>query len=309
MRRRLTNVIEARWWLSFVVVILLLNAGVLGAEESLGEFGTFRTLEFDRLSNQNLSRHGTLALKMPGVTWVHGESDHFIYHFEKGFLCAQFAMTAEMFYRGIKADLGVGEDSYERKAQIYVFLGTNSWSEFAASAKLEKWTGAFQSGNELFVSGRANQNLERSSSFPHEITHLIVKRFVGDVPLWLNEGIAEHEGRRQRVLYLRRHGRAVAAGQIVSREQFIPLGKLTTLVDYPEAEAQVRTFYAESELLVRYLVLNGGGRAPFLEFVKLQGRGLTFATAFQKVYGDKFRDLDTFEKAFAAYAALEEKPD
>ncbi|MCG3149154.1 MAG: hypothetical protein PCFJNLEI_02613 [Verrucomicrobiae bacterium] len=297
---------------AFILLLAVVCHGWAG-EESLGEFGTFRTLEFDRLSNRNLSRHGALALKMPGVVWVHGESTHFIYHFEQGFLCPQFAMTAELFYRNIKADLGIGEDSQEGKARIYVFLGTNSWNEFACSAKLEKWTGAFQNGNELFVSGRANQNFELTASFPHEITHLIVNRFIGDVPLWLNEGIAEYEGRRQRAFFLRRHGKAnarfVVPNRSVSRQQFIPLAELTTMADYPADESRVRIFYAEAELLVRYLVLQSGSREKFLEFVKLQAQGLAFVTALQKVYGDKFRDLVAFEKAFADYAALETKPD
>ncbi len=282
-------------------------------DEPLGEFGRFQIAEFGQLSNQNLTQHGRVALRMESVSWVHGESEHFIIHFEKGFLCTQFALTAELFYRGIKTDLGIAEDSYERKAQIFVFLGTNSWREFSGEAKLEKWTGAFQSGNELFVTGRANQNLERTSSFPHEITHLIVKRFVGDVPLWLNEGIAEYEGMRQRVLYLRRHGgvdkRFVIPVNVVTREEFIPVAKLTVLVDYPEGEAEVRIFYAEAELLVHYLSLHCGGREMFLEFVRLQSRGLTFASAFKKVYGDKFRHLDEFERSFADYAALEQKTD
>lgn len=279
--------------------------------ESLGEFGSFHTAAFDQLSSQSLSRHGALALKMPEVNWIHGESESFIIHFEKGFLCPQFAMTAELFYRGIKKDLGIERDDDERKAQIFVFLGTNSWQEFANSAKLEKWTGAFQSGNELFVTGRANQNFDQSASFPHEITHLIVKRFVGDVPLWLNEGLAEYEGTRQRVLYLRRHGgtgrRVVKTSNGVGREQFIRVAKLTALVDYPAEGEQVATFYNESERLVSYLWEKCGGREKFLEFIKLQSQGRTFANALIEVYGEKYRDLDVFENAFADFAVAEQK--
>ena len=292
---------------------MFVAACALGAElgqETAAGFGGFHSSELSALSDRHTSRMGAVALKMPSVTWVHGESDHFHFHFERGFLCQQFAIAAELFYGRIKEHLGIVEDSYERKGRIFVFIGTNSWEKFSSQVKLEKWTGAFQSENELFVTARANQTLDLSPEIPHEITHLVVKRFVGDVPLWLNEGIAEFEGARQRTLYLRTHvatKRFVIPPNYLPREQIIPLTDLTGMVDYPEDETKVEIFYTESELLVHYLYVECGGQERFLKFVKLQSQGLKFASSLDRIYGEKFRDLETFEESFAKYAASKTK--
>lgn len=270
----------------------------------------FRLVEFGELSDPHVSRLGNTALQMTSVVWQHAETDHFIFHFERGFLCQQFAIAAELFYDRIKTHLGVADDAYERKAQVFVFLGADSWRVFSRQINLEQWTGAFNSGNELFVTGRANQTVDRSSQVPHEITHLIVKRFVGDLPLWLNEGVAEFEGSRQRWLYLRQR---VATKQFVMTypslppAQFIPLVELTGRTDYPANDAEVRAFYAESELLVHYLYDECGGSAAFLKFLKLQSQGQRFATSFTEVYGGKFRDGPALEAAFTKFATRQDQ--
>src|SRR5437870_3136075 len=123
----------------FFVAALMAIEGAPGAE-SPADTGGFHLAEFGALSHQQMSRRGATALKMPEVKWIHGESDHFIYHFEEGFLCPQFAIATELFYWRIKEHLGITEDSYERKGSIFVFLGTNSWHEFSRQVKLEKWT-------------------------------------------------------------------------------------------------------------------------------------------------------------------------
>jgi hypothetical protein len=299
-------------WLAGMVIAAASQLSAQDDGEPPVGLGNYQAVEFDRLSDRNVSRRGAEVLKMDSAAWVHGESDHFIFHFEKGFLCPQFASAAELFYGRIKQDLGITEDSYERKAHIFVFLGTNSWRQFSAKIHLEKWTGSFQSGNELYVQAPANQRLDRAPYLPHEITHLVVHRFLGDTPLWLNEGLAEYEGRRQRVFYMRTRlsGRTVVlTPRHIPREELISLDELTGRVDYPEAEAQLQTFYIESELLVRYLITECGGVDLFRRFVSLQSRGLTFLSALHEVYRTKFPGEELFEKSFSAYAVQSNKLD
>jgi len=299
-----------RAWL----LIGFIAAGMAWAEETdepSPGYGGYRPIDTRQLSAQHVSRRGAEVLKMESVEWIHGESDHFVYHFEKGFLCPQFAAAAELFYGRIKDDLGIKEDSYERKAHIFVFLGAKSWHEFSVKNKLEKWTGSLHTRGELYVQAPANQRLDRSVYVPHELTHLIVQRFVGDVPLWLNEGIAEYEGRQQRFVYMRTH----ASGKIVvmvpssvPHDEFIPLPELTGAVDYPGDEDKIKTFYNESELLVHYLITKCGGTESFLKFVELQGHGLSFATALDQVCGEKFPNVELFESAFTKYATTKNRP-
>jgi hypothetical protein len=128
----------------------------------------------------------------------------------------------------------------------------------------------------------------------------------------LNEGIAEYEGRRQRVLYMRTHlpGKtAMLVPNNLARDQFVSLSELTGRVDYPDDEPQAKTFYVESELLVHYLIAECGGVDPFRRFVNLHSRGLTFSSARHEVYQEKFPDEDLFEKSFISYAVRRNKLD
>jgi hypothetical protein len=40
---------------------------------------------------------------------------------------------------------------------------------------------------------------------------------------------------------------------------------------------------------------------PLLKFIKLQSEGARFDSAWQDVYGDKYRDQEAFEKKFIVY--------
>jgi hypothetical protein len=274
---------------------------------AVAQAGDYRAAQFAELSDRHVSRRGELALQLPGVNWVHGESDHFIYHFEPGFLGPQFAVAAELFYRLAKQDLGITEDSFERKARIYVFLNEQTWTGFVGAARLDRWTGSLQAGNELFVCSRANQKLDLSPALPHEITHLVVRRFVGDLPLWLEEGVAQFAGRRARAHYVRTRMNAQMRMPLgmVPRDEFIRLRELTGAVDYPADADRVKTFYLESELLVRFLRFQPGGAEAFLKFLRLQSQGRQFASALDQVYGRQFRDMDALERVFAAEIARE----
>src|SRR5271155_4340 len=100
-----------------------------------------KILSFDELSEKSVSRQGDAALNLKDVQWQHSESDHFIFHTETGFSVPQLSAWAEWSYAQIKQDIGVTEDSYERKCHIYVFLNQQAWHDFVGIGKMEEWTG------------------------------------------------------------------------------------------------------------------------------------------------------------------------
>ena len=261
-----------------------------------------KVVPFGELSERHVSRQGDAALKIEAVKWEHSESDHFIFHTETGFLVTQLVSAAEWSYAGIKKDLGITQDSFERKCHLYVFLNEQAWREFVGTGKMDAWTGGWCTGRELFFQSRPHFRFQ-GTTLPHELTHLVLYRFVGgDIPLWLNEGLAEFEGIRLYRTYLRiRNYTLVNVQDQLNRDQYIPLKDLTSAIDYPKTKDEVTSFYVESQMLIGFLYYEHGGMQPLLRFIKRQSEGARFDSAWREVYSGKYPDRETFEDKFIAY--------
>jgi len=268
---------------------------------TLGQY-RFQAKRFDDLSERNVSRQGDAALKLPTVNWEHGESDHFIFHTESGFAVTQLVSVAEWSYSRIKKDLQITQDSFERKCHIYVFLNQSVWHQFVSTGKMEPWTGGWCTGRELFFASRPHFKFQ-GATLPHEMTHLVLHRFVGgDIPLWLNEGLAEFEGIRLYRNYLKTRGYTLTnVRDHVDAADFIPIKDLTSALDYPRDEKQVLAFYTESERLITMLYFQYGGTENLMQFLKLQSQGAQFDSAWHDVYGREHGEQRAFEDKFTAF--------
>jgi len=290
-------------------VILCLHPAAQGEEDAPppGQY-RFKTLPLAELSDRNVSRLGDAALNLKDIKWEHGESDHFVFHTETGFLPLQLAVVAEWSYAEIKKDLEISQDLFERKGHIYVFLNEQVWREFVGTGKLEPWTGGWCTGRELFFQSRPHFRFQ-GTTLPHEMTHLVLHRFLkGDIPLWLNEGFAEFEGIRLYRTYLRvRNLTLVNVQDQLNRDQYIPLKDLTSAVDYPKTKDEVTAFYVESQMLIGFLYYQHGGMNPLLRFIQRQSEGARFDSAWQEVYGAKYPDQEAFEKKFITYLTAVKK--
>ena len=255
----------------------------------------------DEMSEHSVSRQGDMALGIKSITWQHSESDHFIFHTETGFAVTQLVGVAEWSYAEIKKELGITQDSFERKCHVYVFLNQPAWQHFVGEGKMEPWTGGWCTGRELFFWSRPNFKFQ-GTTLPHEMTHLVLHRFVGgDIPLWLNEGLAEFEGFRLYRTYLKLRNYSLPnVRDHLERNQYIPLDSLTSAVDYPRSTDEVTAFYTESERLISFLYFQHGGREPLMKFLKLQSEGARFDSAWRDVYGTKTSDPQVFENKFIA---------
>lgn len=296
---------------TFLAVGLILGNAVrftAGEEPADATSTRLRKVPYNELSDRNVSRRGEDALRLKTVTWEHSETDHFIFHTETGYSVAQLASAAEMAYGAIKKDLGITQDSFERKCHIYVFLNPAVWQEFVRGCRLDARTGGWCTGRELFMVSRPHFKFQ-GSTLPHEITHLVVHRFVGgDTPLWLNEGLAEFEGIRFYRGYLKARDYILTnVPDQLDRSRYIPLKDLTSAVDYPRSAEEVAAFYIESFRLVAFLYHQNGGMTPLMKFIELQSKGARFESAWREVYGGRFGDLAAFEDKFLAFLT-KEKP-
>ena len=280
-------------------------------DEALASDGyRFKILPFERLSERSVSRQGDAALKLETVKWEHSESDHFIFHTEAGFAVTQLVSVAEWSYSAIKKDLQISQDSFERKCHVYVFLNEGVWKEFVGNGKMEPWTGGWCTGRELFFWSRPHFKFQ-GATLPHEMTHLVLHRFVGgDIPLWLNEGLAEFEGIRLYRTYLKmRNYTLTNVRDHVEPDQFVPLKDLTSAVDYPKNSNDVTAFYVESERLISFLYFQHGGTGPLMRFLKLQSEGARFDSAWREAYGNEYGDQQAFEDKFATFVIKAKPPE
>jgi len=285
------------------IVIGCGHAAAQGVEDALPDGAyPFKVVPFDQLSDHNLSRQGEAALQLKAVTWEHSESEHFIFHTETGFSALQLAVVAEWSYAQIKQHLAITRDLFERKCHVYVFLNEPVWHEFVSNGKMEPWTGGWCTGRELFMCSRPHFRFQ-GTTLPHELTHLVLYRFVGgDIPLWLNEGLAEFEGIRVYRTFLKERNYTLTnVRDHVDRDQYISLNDLVSAVDYPKNKDQVIAFYTEAQRLISFLYYQHGGMTPILKLLKMQSEGARFDSAWRDVYGSTYPDQQAFEDKFIAY--------
>lgn len=286
--------------MTFLRSILLFAAA---ASTALAE-AEFKDIPFASLSDRNVSPLGNKALAIRASEWKHAESPHFVYHFFQSFVAAPVSVESEFFYSIVAKELGRDTAQWERKCHVFIFDKQEDWNQFKVSGQLDPWTGGLCAGGELFLV-RDAQRKWKGDTLGHEVTHLVVHRFVGTgIPLWLNEGFAEYAASRGYAAFWRARGyKANPRSQAVSPAQWIAVAALTSMVSYPSDELQVVTFYNESERLVRFL--SAADKAGFLKFFEALSQGNHFDTALNKGFGGKFFNTEALEKAFKEYATKE----
>lgn len=293
-----------------VLTLCVALAGLSRAEEieTAGPSGlnSLPEVELKSLSQNDWNPLGARALSIHPAEWKHGETEHFIYHFRHSYVSTPISVEAEFNYRVIAKELGLETmPSATAKSHIYIFEEPADWKIFQGNAHLEPWTGGIHSLGSLFVLRDPSYKFS-DNSLGHEIAHLILFRvYQHALPRWLDEGFAEYVSRvslasfqRARNYIARPHSSSIAA------EDFIPLARLTTLLEYP-ANAEINTFYQESERLVRFL--NATDPAAFRLLLDSTARGETFENALSRHYGGRFFDLDALEKEFLSYASKDAK--
>jgi len=264
---------------------------------------TFATVSFAQLSDKNITVDGRRALAIRPTEWKHAETEHFVLHFFHAFIAAPVSVEAEFYYRYITTDLEASQQSRTfaggmGKTHIYLFESREDWVAFRKAAFLESWTGAVHIDGALFVP-RYPEFKWKGNALGHEISHLLVNRFVGTrLPLWLNEGYAEDVSSRGNAAFYRARG-YLARPLALIPPGFMPLARLTTCTAYPP-EAEIETFYRESRALTSFL--SGDKNKPlFLKMFTAMAQGAPFSVALKDAYGSRWPTLETLEIEFKKY--------
>lgn len=260
-----------------------------------------KIVDWRDLSDRSVSADGRAALQIDRDLWKHAETEHFVYHFRDEKEAETVYVHAEVAYRWIKDMFGVSEDHWSTKCHIYIFENKISWQEFNKQPG-ERLPGAeaYTNGTELFIY-REPFYLTPQKVLAHEITHIVVYRFLkGTVPLYLNEGFAEFMS--YKAIALQADGNEYNFRTIarVPEKDFIPLDQLVAMKNYPETPEAKGIFYHESELFVRYLILNNDEK-KFYSFLQKTAFGVSLKEALKEIYD---MDLENLTSKFRAYAVV-----
>jgi len=252
----------------------------------------FQEEPWDRLSDRQISDWGRKALAIDAARWRHGETPHFILHYQSdGGLIAQ---RSESFYAEIRDFFGNRQDLLAgRKSQVFAFTDPRDWQTFMRGTGILFAIGITR-GNEFFylATGEDGRFDFKGKVQAHEMTHLVFNRFfVGQPPLWLNEGIAEYFGQRKTATL------AEFRRQMRGSPRYT-LNRLFAITSYPSNPLDVQSFYAESAILVDFLTMTDQRRALLPKFVDAMIR-LNNVNNAVTLYG--YRNLADFEFAYRFY--------
>lgn len=231
-----------------------------------------------------LSELGQRVLAAREYRWKHGQTPHFVLHFENGIFATKVARMAESFYTYISSDLQGAADRVEGRSHIFIFRNAADWNTFIRDyhqAGME-WSASMVVGPIMYLQqmGDASSSAE---VLGHEMSHLVMNRFVeGRLPLWLNEGTAEWYGEFAYAAYkgVKKSKRA----QFLGLRSTYPVPDLLAATAYPADTKKVHEFYSTAKHVVAFLQLEMPADR-FLPFLQDLARGGEAEAALRDRYG------------------------
>lgn len=192
--------------------------------------------------------------------------------------------------------------------RVVVFKDKKTFDQF----KTIEWAAGFflpgEDVNYIVLTAEGNETENYSTIF-HEYTHFLTDNSLGraKIPPWLNEGIAEYYEQ-----FSIENDQKVTLGGLnqshlllLKRAQFIPFETFFATDYYTlhrQTKESAQLFYAQSWLLVHYLLQGNGGarRPPFDKFVGSLIQGTNARDAFRQTFQTDFAALETDLKKYAA---------
>ena len=234
------------------------------------------------------------------TNWLELKGEHFIvYYLSNDNFAKDVLRYAEKYYSSIGDDLGYTRFTnfwqWENRVKVFIYdtqeaflknTGRNNWSHgFADYDKKEIYSYVW---NEGFV----------EALLPHEITHLIFRDYVGfkgEIPLWLDEGVAQWEEPEKRAIV------KDVMKSYLKNDQMYPLKHLSTLdVRNVSLESAVQLFYVQAMSVIDFLVKRYGSD-NFVAFCRELRDGKSLEEALTFSYPTKIRTLSELEEQWKSY--------
>ncbi|HOW42504.1 MAG TPA: hypothetical protein P5110_03085 [Candidatus Omnitrophota bacterium] len=258
--------------------------------------------------------------------WQEIKGEHFIVRYLKadasnaeGF-AQDVAGKAETYYRRIAEDLGYPRYSefwtWDNRVKIYLYPDQAS---YVRSGNHPQWSAGMADYEKKQIISFSGSTRFSEHVLPHEIAHLIFRDFVGftgEIPLWLDEGVAQWEEeslrpdiKRVSKLMFEKDSlltlddmmtldvRTINPGSVYQRPTVTRSGQKAVIV--LSGDALVNHFYVEASSLVGFFIERFGS-LEFAKFCRQLRDGNSFEQAVQAVYSG-LRSLADVEKEWKRY--------
>lgn len=258
-----------------------------------------------------------------GYEWQELSGEHFLIYFLENKNFAQDILDkAEVYYRNIALELGYPRYSefwtWDNRVKIYIYPDRKS---FQKATGQPTWSEGMASYTDKKIISYAWSKGFTESLLPHEMAHLIFRdfvRFKGDIPLWLDEGVAQWMEMSKRQQIKRVAKKYFQENSLLCIEDMMRLdirnlkyeeaiyirptrtndGKDGIL--FLSAEILINTYYIQSVSLVGFLIEKYGSTA-FAGFCRELRDGKSVEEALRSAYPMHLRSLREFEDRWREY--------
>lgn len=213
------------------------------------------------------------------------ERGHFvIYHLNRD-LANDLTWKAEYYYKKILGHLGSEEFrpwESKDKCEIYIY---KTKAEYMAATGAPEWSAGLAQDQPLRFSAYEGSPDMETTTFPHELTHIIFRLFTDRkrMPLWLEEGMAQFEEEDQSSLYKRKR----FVKWSVKNGSYIRLADLMNMAAVPEDNLE--GFYSESASVVDHLITDNI-RTSYGKFLTCLKNGRSVEAALKEAYQRKYKN-------------------
>ncbi|MEI8349810.1 MAG: hypothetical protein WCI77_06625 [Candidatus Omnitrophota bacterium] len=259
--------------------------------------------------------------------WQELGSDHFFVYFTQDENFAkEVSDKAEEYYIKIATDLGYPRYSqfwtWENRVKIFLYPDRDAYLK---GTNQPSWSGGMADYTAKRIVSYVNSEGFVYNILPHEVAHLIFRDFVGfkgEVPLWLDEGVAQWAEplKREKVKVVSKklldkgllfsvadminlNIREVNENDVVKINSIRNQDGNRTLLSLSGGEV-VGTYYVEAVSLVDFLV-DYGGASGFTEFCRQLRNGKSLQNALKSAYSTRIGSIEDLENAWLGYLRAE----
>jgi len=224
------------------------------------------------------------------------EKGHFVIYHQNRDLANDLIWKAEYYYKKILGHFGVAEfRPWEGKDKCQIYLYSNK-ADYLKATGAPDWSVGLAQMSPFRFSAYENSEKLATTTFPHELTHMIFHLFMDKkrMPLWLEEGMAQFEEEDQGSAYLRKQ----SIKWYIKEKKYIKLDILFAIPMIPPdmPKEAIDLFYIESASVVDHLVTDNL-RTSFGKFLTCLKNGESTEQALKNSYQWKYKngvsDLET----------------
>ncbi|MFC2058049.1 peptidase MA family metallohydrolase [Chloroflexota bacterium] len=220
--------------------------------------------------------------------WTEDKVSLFWYQGSRDFAQGLFDATYEALDR-LAQDVGV---YLEQPVKIYIYASPSDLK--GALIYPEEWTGGlvFIDYGIIAIGVPPGDLAWGKRALAHELCHLVIHQMTfnpyGDLPLWLDEGLAGYAEGAFRSEYQYLLDKAVSEGSLISVQSLSS--------NFPADSGEANLSYAQSYSVVEFLIRDYG-KERMLQLLDVFKEGSSYDKALMEVYGFDTGELDALWRA------------